>query len=258
MTVPVLSVITAMYNSLPWAELFIKSVRRFTAIRYELIVIDNGSEPECLTWLREQKDIRLIENPHTPDSHGRSMDQGTESALGKYICFMDSDAHFQRTGWEKDIISLYCRNPKTRLLCKAGPIGMGRPVHPPIFFYEKAFILEHGLSFRYLKGVPRSTDTVQKTYWDIIDLGYDVEKLNRGQLIYDMAVRQGDYACELWINDKPTIYHHNYGSRLRLCGDNEWKWECYYDIPDDRKTIHINRTAALFNEPFIKEILAES
>jgi glycosyltransferase involved in cell wall biosynthesis len=251
-----ISIVTATYNSLPWIELFIKSIRRFTNIGHEIIVIDNGSGPESLTWLRTQKDIHLFISDVDFDSPGAAMDRGTELAHGEYICFLDSDAHIQRIGWDKDIIDIYNGNPKTRLFCKAGPMNIGRPVHPPIFFYEKSFFREHGLSFRYQKGVEGSTDTAQKTYWDILQLGYNVERINRGKVFYGLETSKGDFACEIWINGQPTIYHHNYGSRLRLCGDNKWKWECYYDIPAERKAIHESRTAALFNEPLVKDILA--
>ena len=260
MTTPLLSIATANYGSPLWIELFIKSVRRFTTIEHELVVIDNGSGPGDLVWLRAQRDIRLIENPDNSGLSGGAMDQITELADGRYICFMDSDAHFQREGWENDVLALYHKDPQTRLVCKEGPISIGRPVHPPLFFYERDFFREHGLSFRYQKGVPHSTDVAQKVYWDILDLGYKVELFKRGDHIYGPAVAGIDGQLggnEIWFGGKPTIYHHFYGSRLRHLGENKWRWEAYYRLGDEKEAVHEARTAALFREPLVKRILSE-
>lgn len=247
---PLISIVTAVTDVPVWAELLIKSIRLFTAIEHEVIVIDNCSLLENLAWLRKQKDIRLISNT-TNIFHGGAMDQGTELARGRYVCHMDSDSHFQRSGWDKDMISLYHENSLTRLVCKGGPIHIGKPVHPPIFFYERDFILNNKLSFRHLKDVPKSTDTAQAAYWDILDLGFKVKLLARGSQIYDRA--DGD---EIWINGQPTMYHHHYGTRLRHQGNNTWKWYGW-KLPESEIIRHEMRTAALFEQPSVERIMKE-
>jgi len=245
---PLISIVTAVTDSPIWVELLIKSIRLFTDIKHEIIVIDNCSLPENLIWLKKQKDIRLISNTVNL-GHGGAMDQGTELANGDYVCHMDSDSHFQRSGWDKDIIALYKEDPLTRLVCKGGPIHIGRPVHPPIFFYESDFILDNKLSFKHLKGVPKSTDTAQKTYWDILDLGFKVKLFARGPQVYTLV--GGD---EIWINNKPTMYHHHYGTRLRYHGNNNWKWHGW-KLPQSEITRHEKRTVGLFKQPQVKQIM---
>jgi glycosyltransferase involved in cell wall biosynthesis len=256
--VPNISIVTATINTPKWAELLIKSIRKFTVIDHEIIVIDNGSSPENLAWLRKQKDIRLIENKQN-NFHGGAMDQGTELAKGRYICHMDNDSHFQRLGWDEDMIALYHKDPLTRLVCKNGPIHIGRPVHPPIFFYEKDFILSNGLSFKYIRGDPKAIDTAQKVYWDILNLGYKVELFSRGAFFYP-----GTGGNQIWINDRPTIYHHYNGSRfqedrspddpLPPRTNNRGAWGGWIGDEEERKE-HLARTAILFNQPLVMEIL---
>ena len=71
-----LSIITANIDSPEWAELLIKSIRKFTFIEYEIIIIDNGSLPKNLKWLEKQKDISLIKLSSNI-GHGNAMDLGT-------------------------------------------------------------------------------------------------------------------------------------------------------------------------------------
>lgn len=247
---PTLSIVIGHRNAPLWAELCIKSIRRFASMDYELIVIDDHSEPDQAAWLFDQKDIRLVVNPEQA-FHGGVMDQGVELARGQYVCHVDVDSHFQRTGWEKDVLDLYKKNPLTRLVCKGGPIGIGRPVHPPIFFHERQFFVDNKLSFKYQKGVEHSTDTAQKTYWDILDLGYKVEMFSKGPAFYLGA--GGD---EIWIGGRPTIYHHYYGTHLRRIGPDQWKWEGW-NRPEAYAKNQEARTAVLFREPLVQDILKD-
>jgi len=247
---PELSIVSIVHDSPLWIELCIKSIRRFTQSDHELIIIDNGSSPENLWWLREQSDIWLIENGDNSRSHGGGMDQAIEVAEGRHVCIIDSDAHVQRRGWETDLLTLYASDPLNRLLCKTGPIGIGRPLAPPVFLVERDFIREHHLTFRHQKGDSKSTDTAQKVYWDILELGYKVQFINRGAHIYDPAV-DGD---EVWVAGKPTIYHHHYGTRIKHTGDNAWKWTGW-TLPEADIKRHEARTALLFNQPLVRDIL---
>lgn len=57
------SIVIISYNTLEYTKLCIESIRRLTpAGSYELIVVDNASRDGSVQWLRQQQDIRLIEN----------------------------------------------------------------------------------------------------------------------------------------------------------------------------------------------------
>jgi len=250
---PLISIIAVNFNSPPWIELCVKSIRRFTAVPYELIVVDNHDDVEALEWLRAQSDIRLIENPEGVNSPGGAMDQATQAARGRYVCYIDSDAHFQRAGWEREVLALYNKDPLTRLVCMGyKPLHPLRPVEPPLFFYERDFFVEHGLTFRHDKVHPLGTDTAQKTYWDVLELGYKVELFQPGPLVYGPIIR-GD---EIWLGGEPTIYHFRCGSRLRYA-NGEWKWQAYYRPSKESEDEHIARAKALFQVPLVQSILLE-
>jgi len=241
---PELSIISATIDSPEWAELLVKSVRKFTAIDYEIIIIDNGSLPENLTWLKEQSDVDLV-TLSTNIGHGNAMDLGTQISKSKYIAFLDIDSHIQRAGWDKDLIELYCSDDKIKLIGVIGPEH--KPLHPPLFFYEKEFILENNISFKYL---PRlSTDTAQKAYWDILNMGFKVERLQKGAAIYEKCT--GD---EIMLYDKQAIFHAWYGTRFNENNPANIKKE----LDGYSLEAQLENKAKIFSQPGVKEILGSS
>lgn len=59
----------------------VDSIRKYTTIPYSLWVVDNASPPEHLAWLRNQKDITLVENLTPPPKNG-----SYANAIGLEIC----------------------------------------------------------------------------------------------------------------------------------------------------------------------------
>ena len=243
---PRLTIAAASVNSPDWAELFVQSIRRFTRTPYSLLIIDNGSLDINLKWLRAQGDVTLIENKDNA-GHGGAMDQATLWAHehgADYVAFFDIDSHVQRERWETDLVELYEDTLGCRLIGVVGPEH--KPLHPPLFFYEPSFIVENRLTWRYQPEHPRSTDTAQKVYWDIKDLGYEVIRLDKGPKVY--AEKIGD---EILIAGISTIYHAWYGSRYQESSLHP-KAEL-----DGRPIAHyIDQKTSLFAEPLVKEILA--
>lgn len=57
------SIVLLSYNTRELTQNCIESIRRYTPRgSYEIIVIDNASHDGSVEWLREQKDIKLLEN----------------------------------------------------------------------------------------------------------------------------------------------------------------------------------------------------
>ena len=239
---PELSIISASVDSPEWAELLVKSVRKFTSVEHEIIIIDNGSLPVNLKWLETQEDVNLIKLS-TNIGHGGAMDLGTALATFDHICFLDIDAHVQRKDWDSDLFSLYLSNPLTRLIGVVGPEQ--KPLHPPLFFYKKSFVSENNIYFKY---VPRlSTDTAQKAYWDIINLGFKVERLEKGGGIYEDCT--GD---EILLNGKQTIFHTWYGSRFNENNPDKTK----SSLDGYSLKAYLENKKKIFEQSLVREILA--
>lgn len=239
---PELTITTASIDSPEWLELLVKSIMKFSYTKPEIIIIDNGSLEDNLKWIKYQKNIQLYEAGCNL-GHGSSMDKGTELAKTKYVCFLDVDSHIMREGWDKELIDFYEIMPGVKLIGCIGPEH--KPLHPPLFFYEKDFILNNNLSFRYMPTHPKSTDTAQKVYWDILDLGFKVQRLQKGIKEYDCI---GD---EIHLGGKSTVYHHWYGTRF--CENNPQKKKERLDgfTLDE----YLKSKERLFEQPKVKEIL---
>lgn len=242
---PELTVICANLDSPEWLELFIKSIRKFSITNPEIIVIDNDSLEDNLRWIKYQKNITLYK-ANKNLGHGGSMDKGTELAKTKYVCFLDVDSHIMRPGWDKELITFYENSPKVKLIGCVGPDH--KPLHPPLFFYEKDFILNNNLSFKYIPKHPKSTDTAQKVYWDIQDMGFKVMRLNKGDKEY------GCIGDEIHFGGSSLIYHHWYGTRF--CENNPEKKKERLDGYTLEQ--HLKNKEQLFEQPKVKEILAHS
>lgn len=242
---PELTVVTINLDSPEWLDLFLKSIRKFSVTDPEIVVIDNGSIEDNLRWIKYQKGILLHEAKQNL-GHGVAMDLGTQLAKTKYVCVLDVDSHVMREGWDRELIDHYESYPKARLIGCVGPEH--KPLHPPLFFYERNFILDNGLSFRYDPTHPKSTDTAQKVYWDILDLGFEVMRLYKGEKEYDCI---GD---EINLLGKSTVYHHWYGTRF--CENNPVKRKERLDGYTLEE--HLKSKERLFEHPQVQEILSHN
>lgn len=241
---PLLTVASANINSPEWAELLVKSIIKFSSVPTEILIIDNASLAQNLKWLEKQKGIKLIKLSKNI-GHGNAMDLATTLAVSPYICFLDIDSFVQRKAWDTDLIDMYDADKRVKLIGVRGPEH--KPLHPPLFFYEKRFITENNIMFKYLPRV--STDTAQKAYWDIINLGFKVERLEKGVKVYPDCI--GD---EIYLADKPTFFHSWYGTRFNENDPKKTKSEL-----DGYKLIdYLAEKKRVFKQPQVKKILSLS
>jgi glycosyltransferase involved in cell wall biosynthesis len=237
----VISIVTVSFNCRDWIELLVKSVRKFTAVPHELLVVDNGSLDESGLWLAAQPDVRLFPLTHNI-GHGSGLDYGIARAKYKYALVLDADAHLQREGWEADFLSLYESNPQTRLIAAGGgsrEIDANKPIHACFQFFEREFFLDNKMSF-----VPGQYDVGRKNYYDVINLGFDVERIFAGAKYYPDA-----YGDEYYLAGKPTIYHMWYSSRMSRIPDGG-KVDNYLKSDYEKNKAHI------FSRDFVRGILS--
>lgn len=84
------SFVILSYNQVDFTKNCLDSIRRNTATPYELIIVDNHSNDETLQYLRQQKDIILIENQENKGFAG-GCNQGMKVAKGDYILLLNND-----------------------------------------------------------------------------------------------------------------------------------------------------------------------
>ena len=112
------SIIMKVWNALAHVRLCLKTLLHNTDGPFELIVIDNGSQPEVVEFLRGVADgdprVRLIENP-TNIGPAQANRQGVALARHQLICLIDSDVLVPH-GWLGRLVAEFERRPGVKLL----------------------------------------------------------------------------------------------------------------------------------------------
>lgn len=113
---PILSIIIPQYKTLELIRLCIRAIKHFSVLSPEIIVIDNKSGDASSDYLRQVKNITLIENKRKcsgADAHKLALDLGIKKAHGQWILFFHSDSIVLKKGWDKDLIDLTEKYPGT-------------------------------------------------------------------------------------------------------------------------------------------------
>lgn len=109
------SIVIPVFNALDDARNCVESIYRVGAqLPLEVIVIDNGSRPDVLEWLRAEHRkrerfwyISLTENL----GFSKAINLGIEHARGEYIALQNSDT-IVTTGWLNSIIAAFQSDPQ--------------------------------------------------------------------------------------------------------------------------------------------------
>lgn len=79
-----------------------------TGHRYEIIVVDNGSDPSDLQLLRKQEPLLKLIALGTNRYFGEANNIGVEAARGRFICLLNNDA-FVSPGWLEPLVRVFDR-----------------------------------------------------------------------------------------------------------------------------------------------------
>ena len=112
------SIIMKVWNAQEHVRLCLKTLLQHTDDPFELIVVDNGSQPEVVNYLRMvasgDSRIRLVENP-TNLGPGHANRQGVAIAKSRTICLIDSDVLVPH-GWLARLAAEFEKHPEVKLL----------------------------------------------------------------------------------------------------------------------------------------------
>ena len=108
-----LSVITLSWDNLDFTKAFVKSIRDNTTLPYELIIVDNGSEPDTQRWVEENSDQSIIFQENQGFSKG--FNEGVKLAQGKYVMMANNDTEFP-PDWDNMLIETMENNPNAGII----------------------------------------------------------------------------------------------------------------------------------------------
>jgi O-antigen biosynthesis protein len=96
------SIVILTYNQVEMTKRCIDSIREHTPENYELIVVDNHSTDDTVSYLKKQKDIRCIFNDENKGFAG-GCNQGIEISTGDYVLLLNNDTVVTK-GWLGNMI----------------------------------------------------------------------------------------------------------------------------------------------------------
>jgi len=119
--------------------LCLRAIRKFTNnVKYEIVVVDNGSKDESLEYLRKLSWIKLIERGnHTPENWVQAfrtaLDVGFDGCKSEYFLIMHTDTIVKHPDWLKRMVSHFEKDPR------CGAVGAWKLElkHPLLQFTKK-------------------------------------------------------------------------------------------------------------------------
>jgi len=122
LSTPLVSIIMLSLNQVEWTKRSLESVKTYTDLPYEIIVVDNGSEKETLQHLldfaRTEDRIRIISNSENR-GFAAGNNQGLTIARGDYFLLLNNDT-LVTPGWLRGLLDVFQRFPNTGI---AGPMS---------------------------------------------------------------------------------------------------------------------------------------
>ena len=116
---PMVSIIVITYDNLEYTQLCLESVYQFTSYpNYELIVVDNGSSQETVSYLSEfqtaHPNVRVIFNQKN-EGFSKANNQGFRASSGEYIVFLNNDT-IVTPGWLHRLLFHLQKDPEAGLI----------------------------------------------------------------------------------------------------------------------------------------------
>lgn len=113
---PELSVIVLAWDNLRYTQQFVESVRRHTAVPYELVIVDNGSGWEAANYARAAADHVVLNEQNL--GFARGMNQGLAAARGPFVAFCNNDTVLP-PGWAEHLLETARRHPQAAIVVPA-------------------------------------------------------------------------------------------------------------------------------------------
>jgi GT2 family glycosyltransferase/spore maturation protein CgeB len=113
---PSISLIVLAWNQLPLTQACVRSIREGATGPIEVVIVDNGSEPEAAQWASDNADVAVLLSSNTGFSHG--MNSGLQVASAPVVAFVNNDTVFPR-GWDAPLLETIAEHPDAGIVLPA-------------------------------------------------------------------------------------------------------------------------------------------
>ncbi len=161
---PLISVIIPTFNRINLLKETVDSVRNQSFREFEIIVVNDGSTDGTGEWLRDQTDLRAIEQTNLGIATARN--NGAAAAKGDWLAFLDHDDL-----WAPDKLLIqaeFVRNSPDVALVAVRHVRMGQPNREPKnpqWIKGDLFLKEYSQSFIHTSSVMIRRDIFRTGWW---------------------------------------------------------------------------------------------
>ncbi|MDJ0663497.1 MAG: glycosyltransferase [Acidimicrobiia bacterium] len=113
---PTLSLVVLPWDQKLLTEKCVTSLRLHTDVEYELVIVDNGSQPVARSYAEQAADTAILNETNLGFAVG--MNQGLAAATGEYVAFINNDTVF-RANWASQVLETLARHPKAGIVAPA-------------------------------------------------------------------------------------------------------------------------------------------
>lgn len=114
---PLLSIVVLNWNNLKLTQRCVQSIRQYTAVPYELVLVDNGSEEGgSASYMSQAADTAILNE--TNIGFSAAFNQGLERARGEYIAFLNNDTVLPE-GWATTLVQTLVDYPNAGIVFPA-------------------------------------------------------------------------------------------------------------------------------------------
>lgn len=103
MSDPALSIVVLQWNRHDLTRNCVDSIREHTSVDHELIIVDNGSDPESVRYAEDAADITITHAENLGFAHG--MNAGLDRATADTVAFVNNDTVLP-LGWAERMLAL--------------------------------------------------------------------------------------------------------------------------------------------------------
>ena len=117
-TLPVISIVIINYKGFDYLKRTIAAVKEFTYENYEIVVVDNGEDTECLRFLKNCSEVTLLKSPQLREKNF-ACNYGVQNAQGEYILLLDNDVIFEEKYLLQNLLETFSKAKKVGCLALA-------------------------------------------------------------------------------------------------------------------------------------------
>jgi len=113
---PTISLVVLPWDQMGFTQRCVTSLRLHTDVPYELIIVDNGSQPVARSYAEQAADIPVLNE--TNRGFAKGMNQGLAAANGEYVAFINNDTFFP-PDWAGTVLEAFDRFPNAGIVAPA-------------------------------------------------------------------------------------------------------------------------------------------